>query len=211
MAWKHALFVPLFKSGDINSVNNYRPISLLPIISKILEKIVANQLLHYLESNRLITNSQHGFCPKLSAETALTVITDRIYNSMDNKSISLLTLCALSKAFDSVSHSILLSKCIHFGIDSFWFKDYVSNRAQSVRPNNTVSSIQNFAYGVPQGSILGPIFSTYTLMTLPITLPIACLHNTLMTSSSSTRAPSITLTFLSETLNQLSLDSNGTF
>ncbi len=86
------MVVPLFKSGDINSVNNYRPISLLPIISKILEKVVANQLLHYLESNRLITNSQHGFRPKLSTETSLTVITDKIYNNMDNKNISLLTL-----------------------------------------------------------------------------------------------------------------------
>ncbi len=81
---------------------------------------------------------------------------------MDNKSISLLTLCDLSKAPDSVSHSILLSKCTHLSIDSFWFKDYVSNRTQSFLLNNTVSSIQNIAYGVPQGSILGPIlFNIY--------------------------------------------------
>ncbi len=77
-AWKHAMVVPLFKSGDSNSVNNYRPISLLPIISNILKKIVANQLLHYLESNKLISNNQHGFRPRLSTETALTVITDNI-------------------------------------------------------------------------------------------------------------------------------------
>ncbi len=81
---------------------------------------------------------------------------------MDKKSISLLTLCGLSKAFDSVSHYILLSKYTNLNIDSFWFKDYVSNRSQSVRLNNTVSSIQNIAFGVPQGSILGPIlFNIY--------------------------------------------------
>ncbi len=96
-------------------------------------------MLHYLESNRLITNSQHGFRPKLSTETDLTVITDNIYNNMDNKSIRLLTLCDLSKAFDSVSHSIILSKCTHLNIDSFWFNDYVSNITQSVRLNNIVS------------------------------------------------------------------------
>ncbi len=98
-AWKHAVVVPLLKCGDINSVNNYRPISLQLIISKILENIVANQLLPYLESNKLITNIQHRLRPKLSTETALTVITDKIFNNMNNKKISLLTLCDLSKAF----------------------------------------------------------------------------------------------------------------
>ncbi len=145
------MVVPLFKSGDSNSINNYRPISLLPIISKILEKIVANQLLHYLESKKLLSNNQHGFRPKLSTETALTVITDNIYNNMNNKSISLLTPCDLSKAFDSVSHSILLNKCANLNIDSFWFKDYVSNIIQSVRLNNTLSSMQNIAYGGATG------------------------------------------------------------
>ncbi len=129
---------------------------------------------------------------------------------MDNKSILLLTVCDLSKAVDSVSHSILLSKYTHLNIDSFWFKDYVSNRTQSVRLNNTVSSIQNIGYGVPQGSILGPILFNIYVNDVAITSPIACLYNTLMTSSSSTRALSTTLTFLSETLNQLFLDSNVT-
>ncbi len=158
-AWKYAMVVPVFKSGEINSANNYRPISLLPIISKILKKIVANQLLHYLESKKLLTNSQHGSRPKLSSGTALTVITDEIYNNMDSKTVSLVALCDLSKAFDSVSHSIFLSKFTNLNIDSFWFKDYVSNMTQSARLNSTVSSIQNIAYGVPQGTILGPILS----------------------------------------------------
>ncbi len=119
-------------------------------------------MLHYLESNKLISNNQHGFRPKLSTETAPTVITDSIYNNMDNKNISLLTLCDLSKAFDSVSHSILLSKCANLNTDSFGFKDYVSKRTQSARLNNNISSIQNIAYGVPQCSILGPIlFNIY--------------------------------------------------
>ncbi len=117
--WKHANVIPVFKSGDISVVNNYRPISLLPILSKILEKIVANQLQCYLESQQLLSSSQHGFRPRLSTETALTVITNEIYNNMDQKNVSLLTLCDLSKAFNSVSHTILLMKCKKLNIDNF--------------------------------------------------------------------------------------------
>ncbi len=109
--WKHALVVPFFKTGDINNVSNFRPISVLPTLSKILEKIVANQRLHFLETKKLLSKCQHGFRSRLSTETNLTVITDAIYNNMDHKKISLLTLCDLSKAFDSVSHDILINKC----------------------------------------------------------------------------------------------------
>ena len=84
-------------------------------------------------------------------ETALTVVTDEIYNSMEHKKISLLTLCDLSKAFDSVHHTFLINKCIKLKIDPFWFKSYLSNRTQSVRIKNSVSKIQNYEYCVPQG------------------------------------------------------------
>ena len=156
-AWKHALVVPLFKNGDPNCVSNYRPISLLPIISKVLEKIVANQLSHYLESNKLLSDCQHGFRPKLCTETALTVITDKLYSNIDNKYVSLLTLLDLSKAFDSVDINILLNKCAKFNVDEFWFNSYLRKRTMSVRLANNVSTMQNVDYGVPQGSVLGPI------------------------------------------------------
>ena len=106
-AWKHALIFPIFKSGDDNDLSNYRPISLLPIVSKVLEKVVSVQLTQFLESNSLFSNTRHGFWPKLSTETALTVIADKIYSNMDTRKVSLLTLCDLSKAFDSVSPEIL--------------------------------------------------------------------------------------------------------
>ncbi len=109
--WKHTLVVPLFKTGNINNVSNYRPISLRPTLSKILEKIVANQMLHFLEMKNLLLRCQHGFRSRLSTETALTAITDTIYNNMDHKKISLLTLCDLSKAFDNISYGILINKC----------------------------------------------------------------------------------------------------
>ena len=94
-ACKHSLVIPLFKSGDISDASNFRPISLLPIVSKVLEKVVANQLIQYLEYNQLLSNSQHGFRPKLSTETALTIITDNIYINMDQKKITILTLSSL--------------------------------------------------------------------------------------------------------------------
>ena len=161
-SWKHALVVPLHKSGDPSDTSNYRPISLLPVFSKILEKIVADQLVRYLEDNKILSESQHGFRPKLSTTTALTIVTDKIYQNMDKKCISLLTLCDLSKAFDSVSHHILLEKLKKVAIDTFWFNDYLDDRSQSVRLNNNISSKAAIEFGVPQGSILGPIlFNIY--------------------------------------------------
>ena len=161
-SWKHALVVPLYKNGDLDVVSNYRPISILSIVSKILEKIVARQLSDYLETNKLLSNSQHGFRPKLSTETALTIITDKIYENMDNKEISMLTLCDLSKAFDSVHHKTLLHKCSLLKIDEFWFNNYLHNRSMSARLDNHTSKKTFIDYGVPQGSILGPIlFNIY--------------------------------------------------
>ncbi len=86
----------------------------------------------------------------------------KIYDVMENREICLLTLCDLSKAFDSVSHNILLKKCAKLGIDSFWFKNYLCNRIQSVRMGNDMSSALQVHYGLPLGSVLGPIqFNIY--------------------------------------------------
>ena len=155
--WKHPHVIPFHKSGDKDDVRNYRPISLLPVISKILEKIVANQLMDFLESNKLLANSQHGFRSHLSTETALMKVTEKLYSNIDEKKISLLLLLDLSKAFDSVSHEILLHKCTQTLIDPFWFQDYLKNRIQSTRINSTISTPLPVKFGVPQGSILGPI------------------------------------------------------
>ena len=155
--WKHAIVCPSFKQGDIEDPSNYRPISLLPILSKVLEKIVANQLTDYLSENNLLSNTQHGFRKYLSTETALNLVMEKLYSNIDSKKISLITLCDLSKAFDSVSHTILLEKMLNIGIDRFWFENYLKDRTQAVKVKGHVSSKQDVTYGVPQGSVLGPI------------------------------------------------------
>ena len=170
-SWKYPYVIPAFKGGDSEDISNYRPISLLPIISKILEKIIANQLTTYLETNDLLSNSQHGFRPKLSTETALLKITDRIYHNMDNRKVSLLLLLDLSKAFDSVHHKILLEKCRSLSIDPSWFANYLENRFQSVKLENVVSSPKTVNFGVPQGSVLGPILFNIYVNDLVTSLP----------------------------------------
>ncbi len=131
--WKHAVVVPILKNGDEDNVGNFKPMSLLSILSKVLEKIVSKQLTQFLERNKLISNSQHGFRPRLSTETALTTVTDAIYDAMDNRKIYLLSLCDLSKVFDSIKHSFLLANCLKLKIDSFWFSSYLMDRTQTVR------------------------------------------------------------------------------
>ena len=161
-AWKSSVVVPILKTGDVNDASNYRPISLLPVLSKVLEKIVSSQLSQHLESNQLLSNTQHGFRSKLSTTSALLTLNKHLYSNMDNKKVSLVTLCDLSKAFDSVSHAILLRKCIKCNVDQFWFESYLCKRTQSVRLNDTVSDKTSISYGVPQGSVLGPIlFNIY--------------------------------------------------
>ncbi len=121
-SWKHPTVIPAFKTGDVADPNNFRPISLLPIISKILEKVVTSQLMHFLESRHPLSDTQHGFRPRLSTETALTTITSKIFSNMDSKKITMLTSCDLSKAFDRVSHEILLKNVSHYKLTPFGLK-----------------------------------------------------------------------------------------
>ena len=157
--WKDGIIVPAFKSGDLDKPSNYRPISLLTILSKLLEKIIAVQLIDFLETKHLLAITQHGFRSKLSTETALICATNKIYDNIDNNKITAITLCDLSKAFDSVNPILLLKKLNSLGIDSFWFKDYLTGRTQSVKIGEHTSTKKNVTFGVPQGSMLGLCYS----------------------------------------------------
>ena len=114
---KLAKVIPVFKKGDSKLINNYRPISLLPVISKVLETIIANQLSQYFEDNKLFHDNQCGFRTGLSTEYATIELTDRIISNMDINEIPFSIFLDLSKAFDTLDHTILLQKLKYYGID----------------------------------------------------------------------------------------------
>ncbi|KAF2346651.1 Reverse transcriptase domain [Trinorchestia longiramus] len=165
--WKHSIIKPLHKAGDINTVSNYRPISLLPVLSKILEKVISNQLSTHLDKSSLLHPNQYAYRKHTSTQDALLNITKKIYSDSDTKNVTLLLLLDLSKAFDSVEHKRLLQKISNLGIASQWFQSYLANRSHAVRLENTISSpIQN-DFGVPQSSILGPLLFSIVINDFP--------------------------------------------
>ena len=114
--WKKARVTPLYKSGDAFLVNNYRPVSVLPVISKIIERHVFNSFYDYLNANHLLTEHQSGFRPKHSCETALHNIIDNWLCNIDAGKLTGVLFIDLSKAFDTVNHDVLLKKLLSFGI-----------------------------------------------------------------------------------------------
>ena len=157
---KIAKVIPIFKNGDNMLVNNYRPISILPVFSKIFEQIMYNRLLAFINHNNLLYKYQFGFRKGYSTNMALIVLMDKILNAIDNGEVVLGVFLDLSQAFSTINHDILFSKLYKYGVRSItldWFKSYLSNRKQYVYFNNCTSSKENLVCGVPQGSILGPL------------------------------------------------------
>ena len=158
--WKLARVVPIYKSGTRDSFENYRPISALPIFSKVVEKIVHKKLVNYLEEHKLLTNKQFGFRTKRSTELAATLFTDDIRRSVDLRKLVGCIFIDFSKAFDTLSHSKLLSKLPAYGIadtELEWFTSYLFHRHQLVNYDDHSSKTRSVSCGAPQGSILGPL------------------------------------------------------
>ena len=160
-AWKTAEVVPILKAkGDINEPSNHRPISLLSHLSKIVEKIVCDQLSRYLSEHNILFHDQYAYRPGHCTEDAVLDAVEWISQNSERGEISSITAADLSKAFDSVDHDVLLSKLGWYGIDRTWFRSYLDGRKQLVRGGEEVLPVR---YGVPQGSIAGPIlFSLFT-------------------------------------------------
>ena len=139
---------------------NYRPISLLPTISKVLERIIYDQFSSYLKENKLLFDHQYGFRSKHSTEFAALELIDRIITDMDNDETPINIYLDLSKAFDTIDHSILTAKLKYYGISGSNLRllsSYLLNRKQYTQINNIKSNILPITTGVPQGSILGPL------------------------------------------------------
>ena len=157
---KIAKVCPIFKSGSKSDFSNYRPISILPSFSKIFEKVIYNRLNSFIQKNKILNTNQFGFRPHHSTYMALIELYDKITESIEKEEYTIGIFIDLQKAFDSIDHSILLHKLQHYGIRGValqWFTDYLKNRNQYVSLDDAKSRSQPVTFGVPQGSILGPI------------------------------------------------------
>ena len=168
-AWKIARVIPIFKSGDRANVNNYRPISILSVLSKIAEKVVSTQLASYLVDNHILSAVQYAYRPNHCTEDAVLDAVEWMSQKIDRGHVASLTTIDLSKAFDSVDHGVLLAKLGWCGVRSTdWFHSYLSERKQIV---NGGSSLLPISHGVAQGSIVGPILFLVFMNDLPSFLP----------------------------------------
>ncbi|KAK3538506.1 hypothetical protein QTP86_006644 [Hemibagrus guttatus] len=167
-AFKKARVIPILKKPalDPSDISNYRPVSLLSFLSKILERIVCNQLSDYLMQNNLLDPNQSGFKAAHSTETALLAVTEKLHAARSAKLSSVLILLDLSAAFDTVNHKTLLSTLRSLGICGTaweWFASYLDGRSYQVTWKGLTSAPRRLSTGVPQGSVLGPLlFSLYT-------------------------------------------------
>ena len=161
---------PIFKKGDATVTTNYRPISVLPILSKMLEKIILRRIEEYLEEWNYITDSQHGFRQNHSTTTALHAFVTEVHKAAEEKKHCIAYMCDLSKAFDNVSHNILRKKLTMYGFKGtayLMLSNYLENRKQFVNFDDQNSSTLPNNLGVPQGSILAAILFVLYVNDLP--------------------------------------------